>query len=191
MSAMAQPKLSVEEYLTLDRAADYKSEFYQGEMFAMAGGSVQHIRIITNAVRHLGNRLQNGRCEVFGSELRVLAGELRTYPDLTVVCGDLRFAPSEKDTVTNPRFIAEVLSPTTERMDRGLKAMQYRMVETLEEYALISQDQPRVELYTRQPEGKWLLTESVGLESVCELTSLGTSLPMTELYERVVFGEAS
>jgi Uma2 family endonuclease len=189
MSALAQPRLTLEEYLVRERAAEFKSEFYAGQMYAMAGGSHRHARIIGNVLGELFIRLRKGRCAVYPGELRLEAGGLHTYPDVTVVCGEPEFADGEKDTLTNPLFLVEVLSPNTERHDRGLKAAQYRTIVSLQEYAFVSQDEPRVEVYTRQTSGGWLLAEFVGLEATCQFNSVAVSVPMADLYEKVTFGE--
>jgi Uma2 family endonuclease len=120
--------------------------------------------------------------------VRISPARLYTYPDVTVVCGEPRFADDQKDTLLNPVFLAEVLSPSTERYDRGFKSAQYRTPETLQEYALVSQDEPRVEVYCRQPTGQWLLSEAVGIEAKCRLESLDCTLALADLYAKVTFG---
>jgi len=122
--------------------------------------------------------------------VRVSPGGLYTYPDVTVVCGDPKFADDQKDTLLNPVFIAEVLSPSTEAYDRGFKSAQYRKLESLQEYALISQAEPRVEVFRRQPGGDWLLSESTGLDAACRIDCLDCRITLAGIYSKVTF-EAS
>ena len=136
--ALKKELLSATEYLTIERAAPTKSEFYDGEMFAMAGGTAVHSLIGTNAAIEFGNKLRGKKCVPYNADLRiqVQATGLFTYPDLSVICGPLQFADGD-DTVTNPSLIVEVLSPSTEAYDRGQKFLQYRQIPTLREYLLV------------------------------------------------------
>ena len=190
MSAQPQPRLTPEEYLELDRAADFRSEYYDGQMYAMSGGSPTHGRIIGNLTGELHIALKNGPCDVIPNDLRlrVSPAGLYTFPDVVVVGGEMKFADARNDTLTNPTALAEVLSPSTEAYDRGFKSAQYRTIESLEEYAFVSQREPRVEVYRRQPAGGWLLKEFTGLESVCRFESLHCEIALAELYAQVVFG---
>lgn len=178
-----------DEYLALERAADYKSEYIDGEIFAMSGGSRRHSLIAGNLIRELGNLLRHRPCEVHPSDLRVNVDEadLYTYPDVTVICGDPEFADAENDTLMNPAVIVEVLSPTTEAYDRGEKFARYRLLPSLRVYMLVSQDRPRVEWYTRGPDG-WLLHDADGLDATVELTDPGCTLALAEVYAKVSFG---
>lgn len=191
MSAHPHPRLTEQEYLAIDRTADDKSEYYGGRMYAMSGGSYNHVRIIGNLTGELYAALKQSPCAVNPSDLRlrVSVGGLYTYPDVTVVCGDPKFADDQKDTLVNPVFLAEVLSPSTERYDRGFKTAQYRTIESLREYALISQDEPRVEVYTRQAAGGWLLSEAVGMDAAYTLESLNCRVALADIYAKVTFGE--
>ena len=186
--ALANPeqRLSEARYLEIERAADFKSEFYDGEMFAMAGETRDHSLIASNLVRELGNRLGNRPCVVFNSDLRVKiqATGLFTYPDASVVCGPEEYVPGVDDTLVNPTFVAEVLSDSTEAYDRGKKAENYRQIVSLREYMLLSQKEPHVELFTRW-EGQWALREVSGLDAVVELPALSVTLALSELYAKV------
>lgn len=190
MSAQAQPHLTPEQYLEAERSAEYRHEYYNGQIYAMSGGSYQHAQIIGGLVREIGNALKKRPCSVVPSDLRlrVSPGGLYTYPDVIVICGDPRFADDRRDTLLNPALIVEVLSPSTEAYDRGFKSAQYRMVESLEEYALVSQAEPRVEVFRRQAGAHWLLSEAVGLEAVCDFESLDCAVPLAEIYAKVTFG---
>ena len=189
MSAQPQPHLTPDQYLEAERAAEFRSEYYNGHIYAMSGGSYRHAQIIGGLVRELGNALKNRPCSVVSSDLRLRVSPdgLYTYPDVVVICGDPKFADDRSDTLLNPTLIVEVLSPSTEAYDRGFKSAQYRTLESLEEYVLVAQAEPRVEVFRRQPGGHWLLSEAVGLESVCRFESLECGVPLADIYDKVTF----
>jgi Uma2 family endonuclease len=184
-------RYSIEEYLRLDAEAVEKHEYRDGEIIAMAGGSFEHSLIIANLIREVGNRLKGGPCRVFESNLRVRLARstLYTYPDVSVICGEPQFAPEDRNrtTVVNPRVVIEVLSPSTEAYDRGEKFRRYLMLESLQEYVLLSQHTPLMETYFRGGEGTWLFTPAAGLDAVGKLRSLDIELPLTEVYAGVQF----
>jgi Uma2 family endonuclease len=188
VSTLSSHFLSPEEYLEIERKAVDKSEYYNGEMFAMSGVSRWHDRIATMLTVLLEQHLAGKRCETFSANMRVLAipNGLYTYPDLSVVCGEPQFADPHVDTLTNPTLLVEILSPSTEDYDRGKKAKLYRAIPSLQELLLISQDSYEVELYRRQPDGTWTLIETKGLESEIALTSIGYTLSLQELYRKVL-----
>jgi Uma2 family endonuclease len=148
------PKLTEEQYLAIERAAERKSEFANGEMFAMSGGSLRRARLQLNLYGELHAALGGGSCEVLTSDLRVRVSATRTYtyPDVTVVRGQPLLLDTHQDVLLNPAAILEVLSPSTQGYDRGLKFQHYRTVESLKEYILVSQDKMWIEQDTRQPE---------------------------------------
>jgi Uma2 family endonuclease len=161
-------------------------------MYAMSGGSVPHSLIAGNLGRELSVALKKRPCMVFSSDLRVRVTPegLYTYPDLSVVCSEPRLLDGRSDTLLNPALVIEVLSPSTEAYDRGFRSAQYRRVESLEEYALVSQTEPRVEIFRRQDAGHWLLSEFVGLEAACLFDSVQVSVPLAEIYDKVAFDAA-
>ena len=182
------PSLSSAEYLRIERAARYRSEFFRGEMFAMAGGSPKHSRLKTNVLTELNNRLKGKPCAPFDSDLRVRCRTgLYTYPDASVICGELEFDDEHKDTVLNPTLIVEVLSKTTEAYDRGKKFDHYRTIPALREYVLVSQDEPMVQRFLRNDDDTWTLTAVSGLERSLMLNSIGVELPLAEVFDRVDF----
>jgi Uma2 family endonuclease len=189
MSAQAQPRLTPEQYLDAERSAEFRHEYFDGQMYAMSGGSYQHFQIIGNITAELHTSLKKRPCSVGSSDLRLRVSPdgLYTYPDVIVICGEPRFADDRLDTILNPALIVEVLSPSTEAYDRGFKSAQYRTVESLEEYALVSQAEPRVEVFRRQPGGHWLLSEAIGIEAVCHFESLDCAVPLAEIYAKVTF----
>ena len=182
-------RLTEAEYFEIERAADFKSEFFEGEMFAMAGGTPQHSLIATNLAREFGNRLKAGRCVAYNADLRVKveATGLCTYPDLSVICGELRLAGGTDDTVVNPVVLVEVLSDSTEGYDRGKKFEHYRQIPTLLEYLLVSQREPRLEQFVRQADGRWLLNEASGMEKHLEVPSLRISISLAEIFANINF----
>jgi Uma2 family endonuclease len=188
----ASTRITEEEYLRIERAADFKSEFFDGEMFAMAGGSPAHSLIATNLAGEFRGRLKGSTCVAYNSDLRIKveATGLWTYPDLSIICGGIRFASGTEDTAVNPSVIVEVLSDSTEAYDRGKKFEQYRQIASLREYLLVSQKEPRIELFIRQADGqnaRWLLSEASGLNSSIEVPSLGISLSFAEVFANVEF----
>jgi Uma2 family endonuclease len=182
-------RLTEAEYLDLERSLEARNEFFDGEVFAMSGGTPLHSQIATNLARELGNKLKGRDCIPYNSDLRlkVEATGLFTYPDLSVVCGPLQFAPGTDDTVVNPRLIIEVLSDSTEAYDRGKKFENYRHMPSLREYLLVSQKEPRIEQFVRQPNGQWLLRDAAGLDATMALPSLEIDLFLAEVFAGVEF----
>lgn len=182
-----------EEYLRREHDAAEKHEYYHGEVFAMSGGTFEHSRITANVIRELGNRLVGTPCGVQESNLRVRVPRttLYTYPDASVLCGDPQFDPLDtgRRTLTNPTLLVEVLSPSTESWDRGGKFDNYRLIDSLREYVLISWDAPRVETYQRQPDGKWVFAAALGLSAAALLNSIHVELPLAEVYRGVSLPE--
>jgi Uma2 family endonuclease len=179
--------MSPAEYLERERKAEFKSEYFEGEMHAMAGANCRHALIVTNLAGELRQRLKKGPCKVYSSDLRLRVSPtgLYTYPDVTVVCGDLQFADDQKDTVLNPVVIIEVLSTSTRDYDRGQKFQHYRTLPSLAEYLTVAQDAPHVEQCSRQADGRWLLTEFANLDQSLQLPAIGCELPMAEVYDKV------
>ena len=191
MSSAAKPYLSLQEYLAQERRAEIKSEYYDGEVFTMAGGSKERSVIAANVNGVLWPQLSNKPCDIYTSDMRVQVSEVGpyTYPDVTVVCGEAQFVDAEVDTLLNPTLIVEVLSPTTEAWDRGGKFEDDQQIPALQEYLLIAQDRPRVEQYARQAEGRWHLTVATGLDGMVSLPSIGCELTLREVYRRINFPE--
>jgi Uma2 family endonuclease len=188
MSTQPKTFYTPEEYLALERKAEGRSEYHDGQIFAMSGASRWHDRIETQLSLLIEQHLAGRRCENFSSSMRVLAAPsgLYTYPDLSVTCEEPRFADAELDTLTNPTLLVEILSPSTENYDRGTKAKLYRSIPSLRELLLISQDAYEVELYRRQPDGGWSLLEAKGLDASIHLESIGYTLPLRDLYKKVL-----
>ena len=177
------------EFLALERAAPFKSEFFGGEMFAMAGATPMHSLIGTNVGTEFSLRLKGRPCVAFNADLRVKVEEtgLLTYPDLSVICGAMQFAEDTDDTVTNPSVLVEVLSDSTQSYDRGTKFDHYKKIPSLREYLLVRQHEPSVELFIRQQNGDWLLRQATGLEATLTIPSLEITISLAEIYANVKF----
>jgi Uma2 family endonuclease len=190
MSASPIPRLTPEEYLELERKAEFKSEYYDGQMYAMAGGKSPHNLIASNALIRLGGRLPD-RCIAYNSDQRVGIGEGRAYvyPDVTVVCGKPQIAGLD-DILLNPVIIIEVLSESTEAHDRGYKWSLYRELDSLREYVLVWQKQPRVEIF-RRDSGKWTFDEFKGHDANCRFESVGVEVPLAEIYRGIEFASTA
>ena len=190
MSSAPSGLLSPAEYLARERAVDFKSEYYRGEMFAMAGANRRHVRICLNLTSRIDEQLRGSSCEVFNSDMRVKVSQtgLYTYPDVSIACGDIQFEDAEEDTLLNPCVIFEVLSRSTEQRDRGWKFDQYIKLPSMVEYVLVSQEQPLVERFLRQEGGNWLLQRLNDLDGVLRLASTKVELPLREIYRDIAFG---
>ena len=185
MSSLPCPFLTPEQYLEIERKAETRSEYYNGEMFAMSGGTLQHSRLQTALSRVIGTRLDLGNCGTVGSDMRVRvsATGLYTYPDFAVVCGDARLADGHRDVLLNPVVVAEVLSESTESYDRGAKFAHYRTIGTLRHYVLVSQWEVLVEVFTLEADRWYLTTARTG--EVVQLPAIDLEFPVDELYQGV------
>src|SRR2546421_1084518 len=190
MSSQPTTQLTPEEYLAIERKAEYKSEYIDGEMVAMTGASRRHNLIALNVAREITQQLKGRPCEGYVSDMRVRVPSTRlyTYPDVVVVCGEPQFEDDYVDTLLNPTLIVEVLSESTELYDRGKKFGFYRTIESLAEYLLVAQDECRVEQYLKQHDGRWLLSDYRSPEDLVELSSIQCSLALKEVYDKVISG---
>jgi Uma2 family endonuclease len=187
MSTMPKARLTPEEYLAIEETAEYRSEYYQGEMFAMAGATYNHTMIAGNTLFQVRTQVAGRGCTVGQSETRIHIPRtgLYTYPDVVVVCGEKKFLDTKQMTLLNPTVIVEVLSPSTEAYDRGQKFEHYQSIESLREYLLVASDRISVMLHRRQSELQWLSITAKTLESSIELESVGCRLLLRDLYENV------
>ncbi len=178
---------SLAEYFAQEDQVEHRSEFYQGEIFAMAGGTPNHNRLAGNVYTSLRSALRGKPCAPFMADVRLLVKrrQLYTYPDVMVVCGSLQYAPGRNDTVTNPALIVEVLSPSTEAYDRGKKFEFYRTIDSLQEYILVDQGRMYVERHRPLGLGRWEMTAFETPEDVLALASIGVELTLAGIYEGV------
>jgi Uma2 family endonuclease len=194
MIAAAKPpqrRYTPAEYLELERTAEFKSEYVDGQIYAMAGASPQRNTISANTTADVVTQLRGRDCQAFGSDQKVSipSEELFTYPDLSVVCGEPRYHDEHSDVLLNPRVIVEILSPSTEGYDRGAKFARYEDIETFTDYILVSQFEPRIEHYVRQPDGNWLRTVAKGRDAELEIASIGCVLRLRDIYDRIDFSK--
>ncbi len=186
MATQPEPYYSPEEYIALERAAEYKSDYLAGHIFAMAGASEDHNTIAANILWNLRNQFQGRPCRVYMSDMRVQVAPngLYTYPDVVAVCGPRDFTDDYRDTLLNPTVIFEVLSPSTEAYDRGEKFAQYWRLGSLTDYVLVAQDRVRVEHFARQDDG-WFVSAAGSLDEILHLESIGAELSLVAIYENV------
>jgi Uma2 family endonuclease len=186
MSALPSYYLSPEEYLVIERQAEYKSQYVDGVMYALAGSRKRHNLIAGNIITELNNQLRKTPCEVFPSDMKVCVPDSRKffYPDISVVCEESRFADDERDILLNPALIVEILSESTAAVERGKKFQSYQQIESLQEYLLVSQDEYVVEHFLRQENDHWLYTKSSGLEEVVELPNVECQLALRDIYAK-------
>jgi len=187
MSTVPKSLITPDEYLQRERRAEFKSEYYRGETFAMAGASAEHNLIVSNCIVNIGSQLKKRPCRVYPSDLRlkVQATGLFTYPDVTVVCGEPQFEYDRGDVLTNPVLIIEVLSDSTEAYDRGAKFEMYRTIPSLQHYVLIAQDRISVESFTRTTGDEWILRASQELNGSIRLDTIDCDLSLAEVYDKV------
>lgn len=194
----SHPRYSVEEYLSLERESEERHEYLDGQIYAMVGESPEHGIICTNISGQLYSQLRGRPCQAFSKDMKVRSGSaprsgrtqkgLYSYPDLLVVCGELKFHDKHQDVLLNPVLIIEVLSPTTEAFDRGEKWARYQTwLPELSDYLLVSQSKPRVEHYHRQAGGEWLYSLVNGLEESLNLHSVDCTLQLIDVYDRIAF----
>lgn len=193
MTALPKPRISEQEYIAFERASAIKHEYFDGRIYAMTGASAVHNLIAGNTLAALHGQLRGKPCQIFPSDMRVKVQQtgLYTYPDLVVVCGDLQFTDDALDTLLNPTVLIEILSPSTERYDRGLKFQHYRTIATLQHYILIAQDQYHIEHYLRQFDGQWLFAEATGVAAQVVIPAIDCALSLNDVYERVTLTAGS
>lgn len=193
MSAQPKQLFTLEEYFALERSSERRFEYRDGEIFLMSGDTRQHGEIASNLIFTLRRYLSAKKCRVYGSDIALFVPTAPPYryPDVSVACGRAEFRRIEVlDALVNPVLIAEVLSPTTENYDRGMKFEWYKSIPTFEEYLLIAQDRPHITQRTKQQDGSWLERTIEGMEALLRLNSVGVELPLSEIYEGVEFEPA-
>lgn len=187
-STASARRYTFREYLELEASSDVRYEFFDGAVFAMSGGSPDHSRLAANVINILATQLVGKPCQAFTSDLRVRVLEtgLATHPDVSVVCGALKRDPEDNNTVTNPVVIVEVLSPSTQRYDREEKAAHYRRIPSLATYVLISQEEQRLEVFSRNTDGSWTLREA--RSGAMDLSAISCSLAVADVYRNPLAG---
>lgn len=185
-----QRRYSEKEYFALEEKAEFRSEFDNGQITAMAGGSLRHAQITANIGRKFGNQVSDN-CTALTTDIKVGVESYRKfyYPDVLVICGKPEFFNKRNDTITNPVLIVEVLSDNTEAKDRGEKMLAYRTLETLREYVLVSQSKAIVEQYTKNGDGNWIHKATIGLKGLVKLESIEVEMSLEEIFQRIEFEE--
>jgi len=194
MSAETKRRYTLEEYLALERESDARLEFWNGEIFAMSGGTLSHERVMGNVYDLFRAALRGTTCAVFGSnmQIKVPSAPPYRYADGSVVCGKVQVERfNGNDLLLNPVLIYEVLSPSTEAYDRGDKFTHYKSIASLREYLLTAQHRPHVTHYVKQDDGTWSYSEINGLDGSVHLPSLGITLKLSEIYQNVDFENSS
>ena len=189
MATVQKHFITPEEYLLREKDAEFRSEYFRGEMFAMAGASANHNLIVLNAGASLREQLKKKPCRVYPSDLklRIESTGLYTYPDVSVVSGEPQLETNGGDVLLNPAVLVEVLSDSTEAYDRGKKFEHYRTIPSLKHYVLVAQDRYSIDCFSRKPDGSWLLTSCQSLEATIELEAIDSQLAAAEVYDKVVF----
>ena len=192
MTALPKNKTyTPEEYLVLEEKAEYRSEYENGEIVAMAGGSLNHQQITANCTVFLDSKIRKKGCRVLPSEMKIWVESIRKfyYPDVTIICEKPDFYKKRDDTIENPKLLIEVISKSTEAKDRGEKFFAYQTLETLQEYVLVSQDKHLVETFTKQPDGSWRYLATIGLNSKVYFESVNAEILLKDIYDLVDFEE--
>ena len=186
MSATPKSGISQIEYLELEREAPHKSEYYKGEVFAMAGATINHNKIVASIIMAIGQHLKGKGCSYFPSDLRVhnLENTLYDYPDVIIVCGKEEYLDDKFDTLLNPTVIFEVLSPATENYDRGNKFKLYRTIPSLQNYVLVSSTEFVAEVYTRSND-QWILSTAKGRDGFITISAIDYKLQLPDVYAQI------
>jgi Uma2 family endonuclease len=192
VSTQPSGQITPQQYLEFERKAETKSEYVEGEMFAMSGVTREHARIVMNIGAELNMQFEGRSCEVYVSDLRTKVSRTQSYlyPDIVAGCGESHFEDEHFDTLVNPQLIIEVLSDSTESYDRGKKFAHYRRIDSLREYVLVSQLEARMERYCRQDDDTWLYSEITDIEGSIELTSVACRIFLSRVYQRIDFQSA-
>lgn len=186
MASLPLHYLTPDEYLVIERSAESKSEYIDGAMFAMAGGTERHNAIVANLIISIGIQLKGRDCRVYPSHLkvRVPSSTRFFYPDVSVVCGDPLFADDHKDVILNPVLIIEVSSESTAGFDRGRKFLSYQQIEPLKEFVIVQQDDILVERFVRQLGDDWLYKKAAGLDASVTFDSINCKVHLNDIYSR-------
>ncbi len=191
MDLSPRQKFTPEEYLELERKAGDKSEYFLGIIYALAGAGPDHSAITANLTSEVVQQLRGKPCRALNSDMKIRTGYswLYSYPDLSVVCEEPIFHDDKQDVIINPKVIFEVLSPSTEEFDRGVKFLHYQAMDTFTDYVLIAQEEPRVEHFIKQQTGWFLTMVSRGLGSRLHIASIDCTISLAQLYDKIKFPE--
>ncbi len=185
--AYSKQKISIEEYLEMENASLEKHEYYQGEVFSMSGAKLPHNTITSNLMTVLGQKLKGKKCKPFGSDMRIHipSNTLFTYPDISIVCGEVITLNNDEYNVLNPIVIIEVLSPKTKNYDRGEKFKLYRDIDTLKEYILVDSQSLHIEIFRLNASNHWELEEYNDGNNYLDIKAIGETILINEIYDGV------
>lgn len=191
MSAQPASDWTIEAYLAFERSQSDKHEFVDGQIVQQAGGSRNHSLISANLISSLHIQLRSHPCSVYGSDMRLAIPHVRryVYPDVSVACETASFEDAHEDTLTNPRVIIEILSPSTERYDRGKKFQAYQTIDSFQEYLLVAQDTVLIEHFVRRSDALWTFEVVTERAATLSLASIGCVLHLEDVYAKVVVAE--
>lgn len=186
MGNLAHKKITVSEYFEIERNSLEKHEYYEGELFAIAGAKKKHNLIVSNLIISIGSQFKGRPCSVYPPDMKVAVDKYNhyTYPDISIVCGESKFVNESEDSLVNPKVIIEVMSDSTEKYDRGKKFQSYRNISSLEEYVLVSTENKKVELFTKSSDDKWVFSES-NESGIIKLASIDCVLNLDDIYDKV------
>jgi Uma2 family endonuclease len=189
MSLQSNLYITEEDYLKMERISPFKNEYYRGQIYAMAGATYRHSKIISNIVNQIIPKIKSSGCRAFFSDLRIHVPNppFYAYPDIVILCSKPKFSDSSEDTIENPSVIIEVLSKSTENYDKSVKFGLYRFNRSFKEYILIHQDKPKVECFKKMDDFNWLQGEITGLSQKFELNSLNIEIALEEIYQEIEF----
>jgi Uma2 family endonuclease len=184
-----EEELTLDDYLEIERASEFRNDYVNGQIIAMSGESISHGRIKSNVLREISLHLKGKPCEAFTSDMKVKVEGVSPfkYPDVVVVCGKPELYDARKDLLLNPLVIIEVLSPSTEAVDRGEKFDLYQTISSLKYYILIAQDRSSVTVMTRQSNNRWELELITDVNASLVILDLDCEIPLHEIYDRVEF----
>jgi len=186
MASLREHFLTPEQYLAIERKATYKSEYVDGAMVAMAGGSERHNLIVANLIISIGAQLKGRPCRVYPSDLKVRVPNSTKYfyPDVSAICGETQFADEHQDVILNPTLIVEVLSESTALFDKGKKFLSYQQIDSLQEYLLVWQSEMLVEKFAKQSHDNWLYTKIAGENGLVVLSSINCETALPDIYDK-------
>ncbi len=189
MQKPAKKHFTIKEYLDLEDSSEYKSEYYKGEIFALAGGSINHNQIVTNLISRLNQTYPAHKCRSFATDLKLWVKDVQlfTYPDLMIICDKPQFYPGRDDTILNPRVIIEIISKSTEAYDRGKKFQFYRSIPSFQEYILIDQYSVHIDQFYIDPQGKWSLKDYNDINDVLNFSKIDFEISLADVFDLVDF----
>lgn len=187
-----RPYYTPQEYLFMERQADYKSEYYNGQIYTMSGGTDNHSSVAANFIAELILGFRGRNCRVFTSDMRLavilsLTQQFHAYPDVSVVCGDILYYDNQRDVITNPIALIEVLSPSTRTYDRSVKFERYRHLASLQVYIIADPDRVFIEYYRKLEDNTWKMQIIEDMAATLDIEPLSVQISVAFIYDKVLF----